>query len=79
MDQKSKIKTVQVWDTLRIYWQATKKYPIYLSIIVITNLIVIAHRLSTIMAMDRIVVIEKGKIKEQGSHDELLKVRQGSY
>ncbi|HMR55435.1 MAG TPA: ATP-binding cassette domain-containing protein, partial [Candidatus Doudnabacteria bacterium] len=41
--------------------------------------IVIAHRLSTIMAMDRIVVIEGGKIVEQGSHSELLKVGDGKY
>src|SRR6185503_5905380 len=41
--------------------------------------IVIAHRLSTIMQMDRIVVIEKGKIVEQGKHEELVKARQGIY
>ena len=41
--------------------------------------IVIAHRLSTIMQMDRIVVLEKGKITEQGTHDELVKARQGTY
>jgi len=41
--------------------------------------IVVAHRLSTIMQMDRIVVIENGKIKEQGKHEELLKVEQGLY
>lgn len=41
--------------------------------------IVIAHRLSTIMQMDRIVVIEKGRIKEEGKHEELLKARQGTY
>lgn len=41
--------------------------------------IVIAHRLSTIMAMDRIVVIEKGKITEQGKHAELLKAQKGKY
>ncbi len=41
--------------------------------------IVIAHRLSTIMAMDRIVVVDKGKILEQGKHQELLKVKQGKY
>lgn len=35
--------------------------------------IVIAHRLSTIRKMDRIVVVEKGRIIEEGSHDELLK------
>lgn len=34
--------------------------------------IVIAHRLSTIKAMDKIVVLERGKIVEQGSFDELL-------
>jgi ATP-binding cassette subfamily B protein len=34
--------------------------------------IVIAHRLSTIRAVDRIVVFHKGRIVEQGSHDELL-------
>ena len=41
--------------------------------------IVIAHRLSTIMQMDRIIVIEKGKITEEGKHEELLKVNQGTY
>jgi len=41
--------------------------------------IVIAHRLSTIMQMDRIIVIEKGRIKEEGKHEELLKVNQGTY
>ena len=41
--------------------------------------IVIAHRLSTIMQMDRIVVIDGGKIIEQGKHEELLKAQQGTY
>lgn len=36
------------------------------------TVIVIAHRLSTIMAMDRIVVIEGGRIAAQGTHAELL-------
>jgi len=40
--------------------------------------IVIAHRLSTIAKLDRIVVLEKGKISEQGSHNELLK-NKGTY
>lgn len=34
--------------------------------------VVIAHRLSTIQRMDRIVVLEEGKIAEEGSHKELL-------
>jgi ABC-type multidrug transport system fused ATPase/permease subunit len=39
---------------------------------------VIAHRLSTIRGADLIVVLEHGKIVEQGSHDELL-ARRGLY
>lgn len=40
---------------------------------------VIAHRLSTIKAADRIVVIAKGQIREQGTHQELLKARKDYY
>ena len=36
------------------------------------TVIAIAHRLSTIAAMDRLVIMDEGKIVEQGSHDMLL-------
>lgn len=41
--------------------------------------IVIAHRLATIKKADLIMVMEKGKIVEQGSHKELLKKENGHY
>lgn len=41
--------------------------------------IIIAHRLSTIREADQIVVIEKGNIKETGSHDELMTNKEGLY
>ncbi|OGJ12007.1 hypothetical protein A2467_01795 [Candidatus Nomurabacteria bacterium RIFOXYC2_FULL_36_8] len=41
--------------------------------------IVIAHRLSTVRAMDRIIVIEDGKIVEDDNHDELLNNKDGIY
>jgi len=40
--------------------------------------IVIAHRLSTILRMDRIVVLEQGRLIEQGTHQQLL-TKQGRY
>jgi ATP-binding cassette subfamily B multidrug efflux pump len=40
--------------------------------------IVIAHRLSTIMNADRIIVMSRGRIVEQGNHDQLLE-RGGHY
>jgi ATP-binding cassette, subfamily B, multidrug efflux pump len=43
------------------------------------TVIAIAHRLSTIAAMDRIVVLDGGKVAEQGSHAELLRIPNGLY
>lgn len=40
--------------------------------------IVIAHRLSTIQKADRILVMEKGEVRESGNHEELLE-KQGLY
>ena len=37
------------------------------------TVIAIAHRLSTIAALDRLIVIDRGDIVEQGTHAELLR------
>ena len=41
--------------------------------------IVIAHRLSTIKHLDRILVLEYGKVTEDGTHEELIKQKNGTY
>ncbi|MVN21977.1 ABC transporter ATP-binding protein [Mucilaginibacter arboris] len=41
--------------------------------------IIIAHRLSTIREADKIIVLEKGKVKESGTHEELMMHKSGLY
>ncbi len=41
--------------------------------------IVIAHRLSTVQHLDKIIVMEDGRIVESGTHSELVKKRRGTY
>lgn len=41
--------------------------------------IIIAHRLSTIRSADQILVLDKGKITEQGTHQELIALENGMY
>ena len=41
--------------------------------------IIIAHRLETIRKADRIIVMDQGEILEEGSHEELMKIKSGKY
>ena len=43
------------------------------------TLIVIAHKLSTLKNMDRIIVLDKGKIAEEGTHSSLIKNKESLY
>ncbi|MFC1801898.1 ABC transporter ATP-binding protein [Patescibacteria group bacterium] len=40
---------------------------------------IVAHRLSTVRDADKIVVFEKGRIAEEGKHEELMKIENGVY
>ena len=43
------------------------------------TVIAIAHRLSTLKHMDRVIVMDKGKIIEEGSHNKLLRNHKSLY
>lgn len=67
--------------------EATNALDAYQEMLIMENLeeffygktvVVVAHRLSTVMSADNIVVLEKGEIVEQGTHDELT-YRRGAY
>ncbi len=40
---------------------------------------IIAHRLSTVRKANRILVLENGRIVEEGNHNDLIKIENGAY
>lgn len=42
------------------------------------TVVIIAHRLSTVMNSDKIVVLENGKLQEEGTHEQLI-LKNGKY
>jgi len=67
--------------------EATNALDAYQEMLIMENLeeffagktvVVVAHRLSTVMNADNIIVLEKGEIVEEGTHDELIH-RRGAY
>jgi ATP-binding cassette subfamily B protein len=41
--------------------------------------LVVAHRLSTVRALDRLLVLDRGCIVEEGNHDALIRLEHGLY
>lgn len=41
--------------------------------------LVVAHRLSTVRSLDRLLVLDKGRVVEEGSHDALIRIDNGLY
>jgi ATP-binding cassette, subfamily B, bacterial len=41
--------------------------------------LVVAHRLSTVRALDRLLVLDKGRVVEEGSHEQLIRIDHGVY
>jgi ATP-binding cassette subfamily B protein len=43
------------------------------------TVVIVAHRLSTVMNADKIVVLNKGKIVEEGTHQDLISLKKEYY
>ncbi|HWT36350.1 MAG TPA: ABC transporter ATP-binding protein, partial [Paraburkholderia sp.] len=41
--------------------------------------LVVAHRLSTVRALDRLLVLDRGRVVEEGSHEQLIRIDNGLY